>query len=107
MPLQLQGPESKKKLGRFVGIAENVGDTLTYKILTDDTEQVICRSVVRSAECSPDLRNYRVDPPPEIVESVSIHQDMKELPTIDPEQLLGFRYVQHRDDGDYKAKVVR
>ena len=41
--------ESKEKLGRWVGVAENVGDVLTWWILTDDTKQVIPRSVVRTA----------------------------------------------------------
>ena len=42
-------PESKEKKGRFVGFAPNVGDILTFKILTDDTRHVIYRSVVRPA----------------------------------------------------------
>jgi hypothetical protein len=29
---------SNKRSGRWVGIAENQGNTLTYKILTDDTQ---------------------------------------------------------------------
>ena len=41
-------PNSKEKLGRFVGIAENVGDMLTYRIQTEN-HQVISRSVVRPA----------------------------------------------------------
>ena len=36
--------------GHFVGIAESVGNFLTFKILTSDTNRVICRSAVRSAE---------------------------------------------------------
>ena len=47
-------PDSKECFGHFVGIAENVGDALTYLILTDDTQEIICRSVVRSAL---DLKN--------------------------------------------------
>ena len=35
--------------GRFVGFAESIGDVLTYKILTDDTQKIIYRSYVRSA----------------------------------------------------------
>ena len=62
--------------------------------------------MVRSAECEENLKNYRVDPTPEIVESVSIKQELPELPQIDPEQLLGFRYIQRREDGDYKVEVV-
>ena len=62
--------------------------------------------MVRSAECRKNLKNYRVDPPPEVVESVYINNQLPELPQVDPEQLLGFRYLQHREDGDYKAEVM-
>jgi hypothetical protein len=45
----------REKLGRFVGIAENVGHFMrTFKILTGDTKKLIFRSNVRSA----------LDPPP-------------------------------------------
>jgi len=30
--------------GRMVGFAWNVGHGLTYKVLTDDTQKIICRS---------------------------------------------------------------
>ena len=43
-------PNSKENLGRFVGIAENVGDALTFWIWTEDTEKLIAHSVIRSAE---------------------------------------------------------
>jgi len=35
--------------GRMVGYACNVGHGLTYKVLTDDTQKVICRSRLRLA----------------------------------------------------------
>ena len=38
--------KSKEKLGRWVGVAENAGDVFTWWILTDDTKQVIPRSMV-------------------------------------------------------------
>jgi hypothetical protein len=41
-------PYSKEKAGYWLGVAHNVGDALTYHILTDDTQMVIQRSVVRS-----------------------------------------------------------
>jgi hypothetical protein len=41
--------ESKEKPGHFVGIAENCGHTMTFKVLTDDTQQVISISMVWSA----------------------------------------------------------
>ena len=51
---------TKERRGRWVGVAENCGDVLTYMILTDDTEQVVFRSVVRSAMSQPDP-NLRTD----------------------------------------------
>jgi hypothetical protein len=43
-------PSSKEKTGYILGVAMNVGDALTFKILTDDHETTIHRSVVRSAK---------------------------------------------------------
>jgi hypothetical protein len=42
-------PETTKRPGYFVGFANNVGDTLTFKILKNDLSTVLDRSVVRSA----------------------------------------------------------
>ena len=42
-------PESKEKIGYFIGVARNVGDALTFKILTEK-DQVISRSVVCPCE---------------------------------------------------------
>ena len=42
-------PETNEVLGHFVGIAINVGDALTFKVLTKH-DQVLCRSVVRPAD---------------------------------------------------------
>lgn len=39
-----------EKLGRWCGRATNYGDTMCYWILTDDTEKLIVRGTVRSAE---------------------------------------------------------
>jgi hypothetical protein len=39
--------ESKELRGRWVGVSENVGHFLTYKILTDDTRWIIHRSNIR------------------------------------------------------------
>ena len=53
--------QSNEKRGHWVGFADNKGDHLTWKILTDDTNTVIIRSAVRSAtKTSP---NLRLDPP--------------------------------------------
>ena len=42
-------PSSKEKPGWWVGVAHNVGDALTFKILTEDSQQVVHRSVIRPA----------------------------------------------------------
>ena len=48
--------ESKGKLGRWVGIADNTGDFLTYQVLTDDTKQVINVSDIRPVTERPNIR---------------------------------------------------
>jgi hypothetical protein len=53
--------KSKELRGRWVGVSENVGHFMTYKILTDDTHQIIHRSNIRSA-ADPNARNLRLDP---------------------------------------------
>ena len=53
-------PNSKEKLGRFVRIAENVGDALTFWIWTEDTEKLIACSDFCSAE-DPDMPNKCVE----------------------------------------------
>ena len=40
---------SNKKKGHWVGFADNQGDSLTWRILTEDTQKIIIRSGVRSA----------------------------------------------------------
>ena len=42
-------PEPKEKLGRWLGPIENCGDAMTYWILTDDANEIIARSSVRTA----------------------------------------------------------
>ncbi len=55
------GTNSPEGRGRWVGIAENVGHVMTFKILTDDTRRVISRGRLRSA-LNPQERNLRLDP---------------------------------------------
>ena len=59
--LSIKKSQSNEKRGHWVGFADNQGDQLTWKILTDDTNTIIIRSAVRSAtKTSP---NLRLDPP--------------------------------------------
>jgi hypothetical protein len=52
-------PSTREAIGHFVGIAENIGDFMTYYVLTD-TGQVLARSQVRTAETE-DRRNRRAE----------------------------------------------
>jgi hypothetical protein len=65
--------KSKELRGRWVGVSENVGHFMTYKIMTDDTHQIIHRSNIRSA-ADPNARNLRLDPLndklPEVIRSL-------------------------------------
>ena len=53
--------ESREELGHFVGISRNVGNAMTFRIVTLDTRRIISRSGVRSASHPTDA-NLRVAP---------------------------------------------
>ncbi len=67
--------DTKEKAGHWLGTAPNVGDALTYKILTDNTVQGIHRSVVRPLD--PTHPNHRItfQPtlPPDATITLSFH----------------------------------
>jgi hypothetical protein len=110
---------SLEKLGRFVGIAENVGHVMTYKILTDDTHKVICRANVRSAT-DPASANLKADlfsgeAYKEFVKSAQRNppdntQDAEtaSMMIIKPEDLIGRTFLTStRDDGQrFRARIV-
>ena len=86
--------ESTEKRGRFVGIAENVGHALTFKVLTDDTKKIIYRSRICSA-INPKEKNLRIEcdtstNSPKIVK-VNHHDDLligETMPTFDSSELI-------------------
>ena len=51
--------DTREKRGKFVGIAEHVGHVMTFRILSDDTRQIIDRSLVRPV--TDDAPNQRAD----------------------------------------------
>lgn len=92
---------TNEKLGRFVGIAESVGDALTFKVLTDDTMKVLFRSTVRSA-LNLNERNRRLPQldeldlnAPQVIRSRSDSKGessqavLPTMPTIPPDTLIG------------------
>ena len=123
-------PETKEKLGHWCGPTENCGDAMTYWILTNDTNQLIARSVVRSA-LTPSEKggskavNFRAffnaekDFPSEIEGSavkekqciISLEEEISKLKgnkvgiNIEPHDLLGYGFVKERDGIQQRAEV--
>lgn len=106
--------ESTERLGYFVGIAENVGHALTFKVLTDDTKKVIYRSRIRTA-MNPGERNLRIKsenfkPMPEVVKSKHDDdlKDGKTMPTFDPDSLIGRSFLKTpEEDGQrFRGKII-
>ncbi len=125
--------KSREKIGYWVGVAEHVGDALTYKVLTKDTKKIIYVSEIRSAEYTNDP-NLRVAPskgekpdikPIKIIKDRHDFQDELEvkhsdsdfhspltlptLPTFDPSDLIGRTFLtKPNEDGErFRARVMR
>ena len=109
--------ESPEKLGRMVGISENVGDILTFLILTNDTNKLIYRSAVRSAFTTTD-KNLRASsfyktptdkkPVKQVVKSRERVPDIKS-PTFSCDDLIGHSFLMEpQEDGTrLRARVAR
>ena len=114
------------------GIAEHCGDALTYLILTEDTNQVIARSVVRTrAHSDPNLRTVSADDGEDsgagtkakakadltvgeksssfqlTASSEDASSHPSEIPrTLDPAELIGHLVLYENQDGEkFRAKV--
>lgn len=56
-------PKSNKRKGRWLGVSHHVSDMLTYFIYCEDTNQVVSRSSIRSADPHRGgIINKRLDP---------------------------------------------
>ena len=111
--------DSTEELGRFVGIAENVGNAMTFKILTKESK-IIHRSVVRSATKETPFTNKRADADakgtPVAKQHIRTYVESKmdhkieaggNLPSINPTPLLGRTFINDpSDDGtQIRAKI--
>ena len=118
---------SKEYCGHWVGISENVGNFMTYKVLTDDTLRVIHHSNIHLAR-DPTSKNLHCEPlnddPPKIIKSLPCwhthasdspslahgetvlplpnfdDEDNPNMAIVDPQDLVGHMFLMDEwDDG--------
>jgi hypothetical protein len=113
-------PNTKEQLARIVGIAEHQGDAMTWLLLDDVTEQVLCRSAIRTA-LDPNTVNLRAGGSPtsdagESYKPILSVSDLTgcndtsslKLPKFSPEELIGKTFIRDMDDGNsYRAQIVQ
>ena len=102
-------PTSGEELGNFVGIADDVGDELTFLVLTKEGK-VIPRSVMRSAEACEDPNKrvlesdattnqkqgaaaHTADDGGLVLETLGDVTLASEMPAFDPNQIAGYKFV--------------
>ena len=108
--------ESTEEAGHFVGFSESVGDAMTFMVLTSDTNKIVYRSNVRSADV-PINDNQRIDPPDDTVIYVKSKYDDSEtplhnlppLPGFNPSDLIGrsFLDIPQEDGQTFRFKIVK
>jgi hypothetical protein len=117
-------PDTKEKLGHFLGIAENTGDDMVFWVLTGK-RTVLARSVCRSAlnisepnkrQDKPDARRVgslddndekpiaSSDDPSVEKFSLDLLSDLSgnakmELPVFDPMDIMGYQFLRENDQG--------
>jgi hypothetical protein len=96
-------PYSKEKAGYWLGVAHNVGDALTYHILTDDTQQVIQRSVVRSRNDIYGV-NKRVSFDPNLDPAVTLHKQNQNVSLPNPVAISSEEIPMERQHKRFRKK---
>ncbi len=113
--------ESNEKSGRIVGISESVGHSLTYKVLTDDTNKIVHRSIIHFANDQQNVNCQalntnddnptpvimsRIDEPinkPENIPDTSLDPNV----FIDPEELISRTFlIPQEDEQKFRARIV-
>jgi hypothetical protein len=118
--------DSRERSGHFVGISENVGDALTFLILTDDSHEVLSRSDVRpffdninpnlctASQAAPTVSFPGSLPSPVdgedeklILESISTCDANSPAPVFDPASIIGLSFLSGRDvDGSIHCATI-
>lgn len=122
-------PTTKERMGRWLGVARNVGDALTYYVLAQDTKELVIRSVLRAAN-EVETQNIRANPAfeagemeqdsgqasPLQLQSIMPKPDLvsehspstAKLPRFSPEELIGTTFIREQEDGQkLRAKIIR
>ena len=109
---------SNEKRGHWVGFADNKDDHLTWKILTDETNQIITRSVVRSAtKTTPNLRLDQPkweDQPQDLTSDVFVcgrphpdgSEDTPHMSIINSVDLLGRTFLLPMDENSERKRAT-
>ena len=112
--------KTNEKLGRWVGVAENKGDLMTFWIMDETTRMVVARSNVRPvSDVDPNNRlasvggevSTKVSHKPIVMSTGDLCNDPPDakLPQFTPEELLGISFL-HKPEPDgeiLRAQVVR
>ena len=101
--------ESEQIRGRFVSFAKTVGHQATFKVLTDDTLKVVFHSRVIPADADKN-KNLRIEPDPKdkAEQEDKDKDDILQMPTIDPEKLVGcsFLPLPDEDGNQFRVKII-
>jgi hypothetical protein len=109
--------ESTEERGNFVGFSENVGDAMTFKILSRDTKKIIYRSNVHSAERK-ETQNKQLDNNVGI-QTIFVKSELDDMPTdsetlrpmpdFNPGEMIGRTYLDlPQEDGQkFRMKIIK
>ena len=112
---------SKEEIGQFVGISENCGHAMTFKILKMDTLKVIICSNIHRADDDMS-KNWRVAPldgeskPPIIIKSKGDIETLDETdkpevkkcskPVFDPHEIIGKTFLKPTDNNGERMRAT-
>ena len=108
--------KSPEKSGRWIGVAHNVGDALTHKILTDDTKKIIYLSAVRPRDDKDPNNRFHIfggveadKPIKSVIKSKEYALPDVRAITFSPDDLVGRTFLkQPEEDGQrFRARIVR
>lgn len=98
-----QFPDSTELPGRFLGLADSVGDALTYYVLTSQNN-VIARSVLRSAM---DLKNVnlRALPSNQVEENIAAGNHVVPVPYPEEQQIFKPQNIHYSWEDDHNLET--